>query len=730
MAVKMFLPKMGSNAKPEMNDDVQKNAESAAPVETPVVEDAPESANNPAIEEAADTKPSKPASPKKTFLPNKFNFSPGRKSKKEPDAVLFNVSCEAGPCSGDCDDESVEVNMAAAEKGIDINHDDDDEDEEEKVESLPTEQTEVATEMTALQKLKNGSDDDDIDLKELAAEIKGKFKGMFRKNKSDKPDDSDQASPDEVAKSETNAADPKGASDEQVKNDDIATTPKKATFMSKLFKSDDKSEKTAPSEEEMHVDGEAAAAQAGESANTEKGDSEVKDTSTEKPAPKPGMGSKLTKLFSKNNVTSADATKNETGNEEAQQSAGVSGSEDLAEASASKQEEQAVADTEEMEDQKKASGKTSKFMKKLGFAGAAGAGAVGVAAAKASTQAKQGVADTEQKDEKKNEAVQASTEEEQDVAEPEQNDEQKNGAATASTQEQDAADTEQNDERKNKSGTKSKFMKKLGFAGAVKASDATDDKQVQVEESDAANENKPEEQAVADPEKNEEQKNKSGTKSKFLRKLGFAGGAVGAAAVKASDATDDKPVEESDSEKVNKDIESVEEMLPEADADEAKEQKKEKGFKSKFMKRLGFAGAAGAGAVGVAAAKSNNESSLEVIVHGDKPVSEAQSDGPDTPQAQAGGDETNATLDQVEDDEGSIMDKRTDADHSRCGFGDDIHEALMQAGEYMYEVSRSCSDTRCLFMMPIQPTHQLKLCFLYSRLAVIQILARQRRCWG
>ncbi|KAL3786532.1 hypothetical protein ACHAWO_003720 [Cyclotella atomus] len=692
-----FLPKMGSNAKPETKD-VQKNVESAAPDETPVVEEAPESANNLTIETAAETKPSESPSTKRTFLPSKFNFSPGRKGKKEPDAALFNVTCETGPNGGDCDDESVEVNMAAAEKGIDIN--DDDDEEEEKVESLPTE-PEVVAEMTALQKLKSGTDDDDIDLKELAIEIKGKIKGMFRKNKSEKPEceDSDPAkskSLDEAAVGETacegkeNAAGIEFASDEQAKNDAVATA-KQATFMSKFFKSDDKSEKTAPSvpcEEEMHIDGEAAAApKAGESAETGNSESEVKDASTEKPVAKPGVRSKLTKLFSKNDMTSADAAKNETGNEGAQESADVASNHDLAdskqagEASASEQKDQAVTDTVDKEEPTKGSGtKSSKFMKKLGIAGVAGA--LGVAAVKASTPEEQAVVETEQKEEQKNESGNAITQEEQAVADAEQKNEQKNG-----------------------SGTKSKIMKKLGIVGAagavgvaaVTASGAPDDKQA--EESNVANENKleeEEEKAIADTDQ-KERKSGSGMKSKFMKKLGIAGaaGAVGVGAAAAS-ATDEKQVEQSDVSNENKAEESVEEVVPQANTDEPKEQEKAKGFKSKFMRKLGIAGAAGAaGAAGVAAAKSNNESSLEVIVHADKPVSEAQAESPNVSQAQAGGDET--VLDQGGirrlssngDDECSDMDKRADADHSRCGFGDDIHEALMQAGEYMYE---TCGD--------------------------------------
>lgn len=603
MAVKKmsFLPKMGSNAKKDdavstETKETQNEAESATPAESesPALDGVSDNAavNNDATDEtakASDVKTSnnKSPSPKKFFLPGKINFSPGGKKKKEPEeAALFNVACEYGS-NEDCDDDmSVEVSMAAAEKGIDLDpNEDDDDDEEPKSENLPATEKK---EMSALEKLRKGGDDEDIDLKELAGELKGKFTGMFRKNKSVKsapmpePEIGEDA---EVAKSVDDAdaektdqemekpVETEGSCDENAKKDSTPTA-KKATFMSKFLKSSDKTAPSVPDQDEAAPDNkDDAATSEEESGDAVTVDEEVKklpdeqpidDAATDTAAAKTGVKSKLTKLFSKKDVSSVDEAKCD---DEAKESKEEQPTEQ-------KPEPDAASDADHKSEQKK--GMKTKFMGKLGFAAAAGAVGVGVASAaqvNEDSTSKDMIADDKQ---------------------PEDTNASDEGKSEEHAEETD--NTEQKTKQKKEKGFKSKLMMKLGIASAA--------------------------------------------------------GAVGAAAVQASD-----------------------------------------GMK-------GNAGAADSQASDDK--KGESSDSLGIIVHSGKPVSESLANGEQVsePQAKSEGDEDSVTRDETQggtevmrgmstDDRDDDSCDDRDAKHSRCGFGDDLHNALMSAGEYMYE---ACGD--------------------------------------
>ena len=422
--------------------------------------------------EAATSSPKK--SPRK-FLSSTLNkFSPGRsKSKACEEPAMFDVACENGANNGqenfDDEDMSVEVNMAAAMKGLGVKEDEDDNEQGRSNEDAIAEEKEATAKMTALEKLRKGSDDDDIDLKELAREIKGKLKSMVNKksvksestpnnvnasddkpvsdeeNKvvthdaeitaDDKPagEEKEQAEESKANPAETavkapfltklfksksvkpestpnneNTSDDKPVSDEENKvvAHDTENTPGnkpageekekaeeskvnpaetavKTSFLSKLFKSDDKSDKTAPSvpsEEEQPTNEEAVAVAAStenKSENTVPCD--VADAS-------PGKRFKFTKLLSKrNDVSSVDATRSEPGTKAAE---GTSSSEDVQDDDKKAIESEPNHVAEGIDDAKKNTelqkGKSvkSRFMKKLGIAGAAGV--AGVAAVKAS----------------------------------------------------------------------------------------------------------------------------------------------------------------------------------------------------------------------------------------------------------------------------------------------------------------------------------------------------------
>ena len=421
------------------------------------------------------------SSPKKSprkFLSSTLNkFSPGRsKSKASEEPAMFDVACENGANNGqenfDDEDMSVEVNMAAAMKGLGVKEDEDDNEQGRSNEDAIAEEKEATAKMTALEKLRKGSDDDDIDLKELAREIKGKLKSMVNKksvksestpnnvnasddkpvsdeeNKvvthdaeitaDDKPagEEKEQAEESKANPAETavkapfltklfksksvkpestpnnentsddkpvsdeenkvvtqnaeNASDDKPAGEEKEKVEESKVNPAetavKTSFLSKLFKSDDKSDKTAPSvpsEEEQPTNEEAVAVAAStenKSENTVPCD--VADAS-------PGKRFKFTKLLSKrNDVSSVDATRSEPGTKAAE---GTASSEDVQDDDKKVIESEPNHLAEGIDDAKKNTelqkGKSvkSKFMKKLGIAGAAGvAGVAGVAAVKAS----------------------------------------------------------------------------------------------------------------------------------------------------------------------------------------------------------------------------------------------------------------------------------------------------------------------------------------------------------
>lgn len=351
--------------------------------------------------EAATSSPKK--SPRK-FLSSTLNkFSPGRSKSKAPEEpAMFDVACENGANNGqenfDDEDMSVEVNMAAAMKGLGVKEDEDDNEQGRSNEDAIAEEKEATAKMTALEKLRKGSDDDDIDLKELAREIKGKLKSMVNKKsvKSESTPNNVNASDDEpvsdeenkvVAHGTENNSDDKPAGEEKEKAEESKVNPAetavKTSFLSKLFKSDDKSDKTAPSvpsEEEQPTNEEGVAVAAStenKSENTVPCD--VADAS-------PGKRFKFTKLLSKRNeVSSVDATRSEPGTKAAE---GTSSSEDVQDDNKKANESKPNHVAEGIDDAKKNTelrkGKSvkSKFMKKLGIAGAAGV--AGVAAVKAS----------------------------------------------------------------------------------------------------------------------------------------------------------------------------------------------------------------------------------------------------------------------------------------------------------------------------------------------------------
>ena len=173
--------------------------------------------------------------------------------------------------------------------------------------------------------------------------VKNKFKKMFGKDKSTKPMSFSEPEitqeTEEVNaydnESKVNPAETGGSSNVQKIDDTIS--PKKTTFMSKFFKSDEKSEKTAPSlpsqvEGSTNPD-DAVTVSKGESGDTITTDERVEGSNDVAvsagvaaavvvgagAAKSPGMRSKFTKLFSKNDVGSTGATKVEAENNEAQE---------------------------------------------------------------------------------------------------------------------------------------------------------------------------------------------------------------------------------------------------------------------------------------------------------------------------------------------------------------------------------------------------------------------------
>jgi hypothetical protein len=623
-----FLPKKGSNAK-SMDDalvveSTEKDVASPTPIKpVPDESDPSLSKEAPVVEKASDEKQNDipPSSPKRDFLPKKFNFSPGRKSEKETDdADLYNVACERGANSGgDVDDDmSVEVSMAAAEKGVDVDEEEDG--ANETPDSAPVDKPEAPAKMSALEKLKSGKDDDDIDLAELASEIKGKFKNMFRKDKSAKSapmpqpemdQETETAKPvDEKATSRentelSNSADTEGASDSKAKKEGTASAAKKATFISKFFKSDDKSEATAPIVPEEEVTGERAVA----SKEGEKPEETTDDKPSTDDAPKStALRSKFTKLFSKSEVASDEVVAPKEGSGESEEAVNVDG-----------ESKETTGDKPSTDDAPKSTALRSKFTKLFS----------------------------------KNEVAS-----EEAVASKEVSDESEE-AVKVDDEVKEIADDQNMQEAPKPTGMRSKFTK-LFSKNDVSSAYAT--------------------------------KNEDGAEE--------AEGSNGNEVAKSTDANNAATA--------SKDVQSGNESDPNIaeDTEEKAEQKKGKGFKSKFMKKLGIAGAIGA--VGIAAVKANkdevsDEASLGVIVHSDKPVSEAPINEADasanSPQAKEGKEPS--SLDQVlgdagatrrlstDNDDVSDEDERAEVERSRCGLSDSLHDALMNAGEYMYE---TCGD--------------------------------------
>ena len=413
-----FLPKMGSRSSGKTTDEAlaveSKEAQNDAPVlhdqeidlpHPPEIIDANDvdaalsAQGGMKLTEAATSSPKK--SPRK-FLSSTLNkLSPGRnKSKTSEEPPLFDVACENGANNGqenlDDEDMSVEVNMAAAMKGLTVKEVEDDNEQGPSNEDAIAEEKEATKKMTALEKLRKGSDDDDIDLKELAREIKGKLKGMVSKKsvKSESTPNNESSSDDKpvsdeenkvVTSNAENTADDKPAGEEKqadVSKVNPAETAVKASFLSKFFKSDDKSEKTAPSvpSQEEHPtnkrEEEAVAVAAAVPAENTSEDAVPCDVAKASP----GKRFKFTNLLSKkNDLSSVDATRSAPRMKAAE---GASSSSDIQNDDKKANESEPKPEAEGMDDGMKSAelqkGKSikSKFMKKLGIAGAAGAAGV------------------------------------------------------------------------------------------------------------------------------------------------------------------------------------------------------------------------------------------------------------------------------------------------------------------------------------------------------------------
>jgi hypothetical protein len=680
-----FLPKKGSNAK-SMDDalvveSTEKDVASPTPIKpVPDESDPSLSKEAPVVEKASDEKQNDipPSSPKRDFLPKKFNFSPGRKSEKETDdADLYNVACERGANSGgDVDDDmSVEVSMAAAEKGVDVDEEEDG--ANETPDSAPVDKPEAPAKMSALEKLKSGKDDDDIDLAELASEIKGKFKNMFRKDKSAKSapmpqpemdQETETAKPvDEKATSRentelSNSADTEGASDSKAKKEGTASAAKKATFISKFFKSDDKSEATAPIVPEEEVTGERAVA----SKEGEKPEETADDKPINDDAPKStALRSKFTKLFSKNEVASKQVVAPKEGSGESEEVVNVDG-----------ESKETTDDKPSTDDAPKSTALRSKFTKLF---------------------SKSEVASDEV------------------VAPKEGSGESEEAVNVDGESKETTGDKPSTDDAPKSTALRSKFTK-LFSKNEVASEEAVASKEVS-DESEEAVKVDDEVKEIADDQNMQEAPKPTGMRSKFT-KLFSKNDVSSAYATKNEDGAEEaegsngnevaKSTDANNAATASKDVQSGNESDPNIaeDTEEKAEQKKGKGFKSKFMKKLGIAGAIGA--VGIASVKANkdevsDEASLGVIVHSDKPVSEAPINEADasanSPQAKEGKEPS--SLDQVlgdagatrrlstDNDDVSDEDERAEVERSRCGLSDSLHDALMNAGEYMYE---TCGD--------------------------------------
>ena len=184
-----FLPWLGSNAKtkhealPNEHNEMQKDIDvSLMMTESPLEEPASSmhkdfqnlntDAEKPAQHE-------KPRFLKKTFLRSKFSLSVGRKNKKDVkddnNPTQSNVSCEVGSNEGD-------NNVAIKDIEI-VGKEDDKTNENQDANGTPPPDESTKKQMSALEKLMKGDDDEDINLRELASDIKGKVKGVFKKDK-------------------------------------------------------------------------------------------------------------------------------------------------------------------------------------------------------------------------------------------------------------------------------------------------------------------------------------------------------------------------------------------------------------------------------------------------------------------------------------------------------------------------------------------------------------------
>ena len=614
--------------------------------------------------EAATSSPKK--SPRK-FLSSTLNkFSPGRsKSKASEEPAMFDVACENGANNGqenfDDEDMSVEVNMAAAMKGLGVKEDEDDNEQGRSNEDAIAEEKEATAKMTALEKLRKGSDDDDIDLKELAREIKGKLKSMVNKKsvKSESTPNNVNASDDKPVSDEENkvvthdaeiTADDKPAGEEKEQAEESKANPAetavKAPFLTKLFKSKSVKPESTPNNENTSDDKPVSdeenkvVTQNAENASDDKPEGEEKEKAEESkanPAETAVKAPFLTKLFKSKSVKPESTPNNENTSDDKP---------------VSDEENKVVTQNAENASDDKPAGEEKEKAEES---------KVNPAETAVKTSFLSKLFKSDDKSDKT--APSVPSEEEQPTNEE--------AVAVAASTENKSENTVPCDVADASPGKRFKFTKLLSKRNDVSSVDAT--------------------------------RSEPGTKA-------------------AEGTSSSEDVQDDDKKAIESEPNHVAEGID--DAKKNTELQKGKSVKSKFMKKLGIAGAAGVAGVAAVKASDTDEdktTTLEVVVHADKPVSEVPLDEvPIVAEADKAGSDTNnkeiteldvqeqideqdettaestgndgATEGLSTDDpteEVSLQDERSSAEQSRCGLGDHIHDVLMHAGQVVYE---TCGD--------------------------------------